>query len=351
MTQQTLSPAPALSAPRRTGDRLVVAKAPLRVSLAGGGTDLPSYADSFGGEVVSLAIDRYVCVSLYPRSFDRAVHASWEYTETTPSADMLQNRFGRAALLRHGVTNSLQVASFADAPSGTGLGGSGAFTVALLHALHLRGGGRPDRAALAEEASAVEMTDLGRVVGKHDHYMAALGGLRLLRIGKGGQVRAENLPLTPALRDYFTNRLLLFYTGQSRDAGQVLAAQARQTESGQASTLEPLHVIRSLTGPMLEALRTGQVDRIGPLLREHWEAKTRLSDGVTTARVDQLYQAALRSGADGGKLLGAGGGGFILVSCRPGSQGAVRAAMAEADAPELAFGPETAGTESSSLAL
>jgi D-glycero-alpha-D-manno-heptose-7-phosphate kinase len=335
----------------RPTQHVTLAKAPLRLSLAGGGTDLPSYADQFGGLVISLAINRYVCVAVHPRSFDGAVHASWEYTERTPTVEMLQNRFGRASLKRLGVTADLQIASFGDAPSGTGVGGSGAFTVALLHALHLRGGRQPDPVTVAEQASAVEMVDLERPVGKHDHYMAALGGLRLLHIERGGDVVAEELTLSPTLLDYFQERLLLFYTGQSRDAGQVLTAQARRTTAGVDDALRPLHAIRAITDPMLDAIKNDRVDDIGPLLDAHWQAKRQLGDGVTTERVDSLYRRAREHGADGGKLLGAGGGGFVLVSCRPGTQESVRAAMAGAGAAELRFAAETSGSSAVCMRL
>ncbi|MFE7834961.1 hypothetical protein ACFU53_02460 [Streptomyces sp. NPDC057474] len=337
-----------------------MARAPLRVSLAGGGTDLPSYARDHGGLVISLAIDRHVGVSVFPREFSGGVRASWEGTEQVLGAAQLGNPYAREVFRRAGVTGPLQVASFSDAPSGTGLGGSGAFTVSLLHALrHARAGGGPqpdglphvDRTALAEDAAAVEMTDLGRPVGKHDHYMASYGGLRALYIGRDLSVRPEELPLSRECVEYVNERLLLFYTGLSRDAGTVLEDQANRTARGDSGVLASLDAMRALATNMLEAVRHGRLDDIGPILHEHWTNKVRMSHGITNPRIDVLYRTARAAGAEGGKLLGAGGGGFLLVAVRKGQENAVRAAMREQTARELTFGPDTTGSQAVGLAL
>lgn len=333
----------------RVSDRLVMARAPLRVSLGGGGTDLPSYADRFGGLVISLAINRYVSVTVFPRSFTGDVRLTGEDMEQSGHADGIRNRFARAALIRTGTHRNVQVASCTDAPSGTGLGGSGAFTVALLHAL--RHDPPHDPIALAEEASAIEMVDLARPVGKHDHYMAALGGLRALHIGADRAVRVEDLALPAELASYLRDRLMLFYTGLSRDAGQVLTAQAQQTARGDNSTIGSLHAIRKIADRMRDAVRAGRVDDIGPLLDEHWQHKMRLSDGVSTGRIGDLYRTARSAGADGSKLLGAGGGGFLLVSAARGRTAEVRAAMTAQGVIELPFDLDHAGSLVTGLPL
>ncbi|MFI1357953.1 hypothetical protein ACH4TV_30855 [Streptomyces sp. NPDC020898] len=329
--------------------RLVVARAPLRVSLAGGGTDLPSYADRFGGVVISLAIDRYVSVTAFPRSFGSGVRVCWEDVEQVEHAEQLRHRFARAALLDTGTLRNIQLASCADAPSSSGLGGSGAFTVALLHALLHQDG--PDPRELAERAAAIEMRDLGRPVGKHDHYMAALGGLRMLRISKDRRVSPEALPLHSAFEAYVRERLLLFFTGVSRDAGQVLTAQDRLTRRGNVDTLRALQSIHALVAEMLIAVSTGRVDDIGPLLDAHWQAKRGLSEGISNDRTEMLYKVGREAGADGGKLLGAGGGGFLLLSSGPGRADEIRAAMAEQNAQELPFGLDTTGSQAVGLSV
>lgn len=334
---------------RESRPHVVLARAPLRVSLAGGGTDLPSYARVHGGEVISFAIDRYVAVTAYPRSFDRSLRACWDRPERVADAKHLENPYARAALRRAGVRADLQLASFSDVPQGTGLGGSAAFTVALLHAL--RRDERRDRRDLAEEAAAIEMTDLGRPVGKHDHYLAAYGGMRVLTIGADLAVAQEEVPVSTALADYLENDLLLFYTGVSRDAGQVLAAQAEMTSRNDLRTLESLRRIHALVTDMRKALNGDSVRDIGPLLHRHWLNKSRLSDRVSSGLIDDLYRRARAAGADGGKLLGAGGGGFLLLSCLPGRAGEVRAAMRARGARELPFGLDSGGSRVTALDL
>ncbi|MFD5446003.1 GHMP family kinase ATP-binding protein [Streptomyces tendae] len=329
------------------GDRthVVTARAPLRVSLAGGGTDLPSYAARFGGAVVGLAIDRHVSVSVYPRAFDGTLHASWGAT----AAQGAGNPFAHAALRSVGIARNVQLASFADAPSGAGLGGSGAFTVALLHALLYQRD--PDRKELAERASAIEMRDLDRPVGKHDHYMAAFGGLRALWIGQDQTVRPERLVPHSRFVDYVKERLLLFYTGSTHDAGRVLSDQARLTQREDESTVSALRAIHSIVPDMHTAVTTGRVDDIGPMLDAHWKAKRRLSRGVSSTRIDRLYNASREAGADGAKLLGAGGGGFLLVSSALNRADDIRRAMAEIGAQELPFDLAAGGSRAAGVPL
>lgn len=322
-----------------------MARAPLRVSLAGGGTDLPSYASRFGGLVIAVAMTRYVGVTAHPRSFTGDVRSALEELETVPRAEALRNPFARAALLRSGVTSGIEVSSFGDVPSGTGLGGSAAFTVAMLHALH--GTGSTSELAprqLADQASAIEMIDLGRPVGVQDHYTSAFGGALALRIGAGARVDVERLAVDDALAGYVANRLLLFFTGRRRDAGVVLAAQENGTDRGQEATLRALHGIRSLATDMLDVLRAGKFDDIGRILDEHWRLKRRLSCRVSADDIDRLYDCGMAAGAQGGKLLGAGGGGFILLAVRKETADEVRQAMLAEGAQELTFGLDRQGS-------
>lgn len=336
---------------RHLEEAVVITKAPLRISLAGGGTDLPGYADRFGGAVVGIAIDRYVGVTLFPRPFGGGVDAFWEYHDRAADAGGLRNAFGKAVLERHGAGRPVQVSTFSDVPSGTGAGGSAAFAVALLHALRHRAGAEADPLALAEDAARIEMVDLGRPVGKQDHYLSALGGLRSLRIGRDRSVAADGLTVGKLMRDHLDEGLLLFAVGVRRDAGSVLAQQNAGVRSGGPEVLRSMHAIRELVDPMIEAFAADRPDRVGPLLDAHWRAKSRLGSRVSNPRVDDLYRTALAHGADGGKLLGAGGGGFLLVSCPPGTQDAVRGAMAAAGAPELPFRFSPEGTTAARMPL
>ncbi|MDA0563798.1 hypothetical protein LG943_05570 [Streptomonospora sp. S1-112] len=329
----------------------VLAATPLRLSLGGGGTDLPSYARVHGGLVVGFAIDRVVSVAAHPRMFGGGVRACLERTETAPTAAGLSDPFTRAALAAHGVDSGVQIASFGDAPPGSGLGGSAAYTVSLLHALHRLGAphGAVDAGLLAERAAAVEMERLGRPVGKQDHYLAALGGAHVLRVGTDLGVTAEPLKPAPEVVGYIADRLLLFHTGRTRDAGGVLAAQAGRTDAGDRATVRALHAIREVADAMTAAFTAGDTERIGPLLDAHWRHKRALSPAVTTPEIDRLYSAGTAAGADGGKLLGAGGGGFLLLSSRPGRQADIRATMTALGAAELPFAYSPAGTRSLAL--
>lgn len=318
------------------GVRLV--RAPLRVSLVGGGTDLLSYAYEHGGDAIGFAINRHVCIAVHPGPFDGGVISRLDHVEQVRTPAELSNDFARAALAGRNPGAGIQLASFSDVPPGTGLGGSAAFLVAMLRAL----GDDAEPQVLAHKASDVEIVDLGRAVGRNDHMVAAVGGLCRVRTDTKGTAEAELLAVSPSVRRYLDDRLLLFYTGVQRNAGAVLADQDRATRNRASRTLNALHEIKSLTPRLAEMLHRGEVDDIGPLLHEHWQLKRSLSTAVSTPRVVELYDAALQAGADGGKLLGAGSGGFLLVSVPVGGQDAVRSAMSGLGASELQF--ELTGT-------
>nr|ACR82897.1 AmgD [Streptomyces sp. KCTC 9047] len=319
---------------------MVLARAPLRVSLAGGGTDLPSYAAKFGGRVVSVAINRYVGVVVHPREFSGRLRVTTDTIDHSGHINDLPDPVARACLRRVGLTGAARVATFGDAPSGSGLGGSGALTVSLVHATHVG----LSRREIAERASAVEMTDLGRPVGKQDHYMAAYGGLRLLDFHEDGRVDVRDLGVEPPVVAALDQRLLLFHTGGRHDSGSVLSEQVRRTLLGEPEVLGLLHRIRELADEMVDCLLRGAVDEVGGLLDAHWAAKSRLGSRVSTGRAERLWAEARAAGATGGKLLGAGGGGFLLVHCPPERQDDLRRAMRALDAAELPFGFAPSGS-------
>lgn len=335
--------------------RTATSAAPLRVSLAGGGTDLPSYAATDGGDVLALAIDRYVAVTSFPRSFSNEVsvrcHGPAELVEHVSD---VRHPFVRAVLGRADVQDSLQLTSSSDAPAGSGLGGSGAFLVAALAAVRASLRARaepPDRVALAEAASAVEMQDLERPVGKQDHYMAALGGLQHLRIDPDQHVEAYALAVSPVMQEYFAHRLLLFHTGEVRDAGVVLQQQADEV-AARPETRRRLRAIHDLVPPMTTALRQGDTASIGPLLAEHWVLKAGLRPSPANQRADEMLKAATRCGSDGGKIVGAGQGGFLLVSCLDGRAGAVRRVLTDGyGLRELPFAAAPVGVRTVSIGM
>ncbi|MFF4601515.1 hypothetical protein ACFY12_01980 [Streptomyces sp. NPDC001339] len=327
----------------------VTARAPLRISLAGGGTDIPSYSSRHGGLVIGCAIDRYVGVTVHPREFQGKLRAATDTCALVDRADQHPDPMVRACLLSAGLRRDCQVATFSDVPSGSGLGGSAALAVSLLHAAaHAR---TPPARELAESASRIEIADLGRAVGKQDHYMAAYGGIRMLRIDRSGHVEPEPLDLDPGVRDALQSRLMLFYTGISRDAGDILSEQNRRTLEGHSDALERLHGIRRIADDMADCLRKGDIDGVGGLVEEHWRLKSRLGSRVSSPWLQEQHDRALAAGAVGGKLLGSGGGGFLLLVAGAGRQDAVRHAMTGAGLTELPFRFTGSGSASAALPL
>ncbi|MCC3776974.1 hypothetical protein [Streptomyces sp. UNOB3_S3] len=318
---------------------IVTARAPLRISLAGGGTDIPSYSARHGGLVIACAIDRYVGVTVHPREFRGRLRTAAGSCETVEEAARHPDPMLRATLTRAGLIRDRQVTVFGDVPSGSGLGGSAALAVSVLHAAsHPHAPGADvDVDALAETASRIEIEDLGRAVGKQDHYMAAHGGVRMLRFDPSGRVETERLDLDPGVRAELEERLLLFYTGISRDAGDILSEQNRRTLAGHGDALERLHAIRRIADDMADCLRKGDLDGVGPLVEEHWRLKSRLGSRVSSPWLQDLHDRALAAGAAGGKLLGSGGGGFLLLVCARDRRQAVRRAMTGAGLTELRF--------------
>ncbi|TDD96794.1 galactokinase [Actinomadura rubrisoli] len=300
---------------------MIVTRTPLRISLGGGGTDLPNFAGRFGGELVSAAIDAWVYVTVRQGRLDGRTRFSYESTQTVAGPESLQEPLVRHCLRRRGLGRECEIVSLGGVPAGTGLGSSGAFTVGLLHALDALRGQRTDPSVLAEEAWEVEHGCLGRPVGKHDHYITALGGIRVLRIGTEGHVETAALRLPDGGIERLRENLLLFFTGQTRDSQALLAKQdtapGPDTASGQAADrTHYLHRVKEIGAEISEALHRVDIEGFGALLHEHWLAKRASTGGVSNPHLDRVYHVARESGALGGKVLGAGGGGFFLF-CVP----------------------------------
>lgn len=316
---------------------MILARAPFRIPLGGGGTDLPSYASRHGGALVSLAIDRYAYVTLRRRLLDRRIRVLGDEPELVDDPAALRHPLLREALRLLPVDAGLEVTMGGDVPGGTGLGTSGAFGVALLRALHALRGEATTPEALAEEAAHLEIDRLGLPVGKHDQYLAALGGVTCLEVARDGRVAARPARVDPAVAEALTARLLLFFTGTTRRAAEVLAEQDRKTTEEDAGVVEALHRIKAIGQEVLGALEAGDLPRLGRLQHDHWETKKRLSARVSDARIDGWYALARRCGATGGKIVGAGGGGFLVLYCEPAAQAALREAMGQEGLPELPY--------------
>jgi len=322
--------------------RAISVRAPLRIALGGGGTDLPSHYRRHGGFVVSAAIDRHVRLRVSTADGERWVLDHLEREEVTDPAQ-IAHPILRAAVARHGSGRPLDLTSSGDVEPGTGLGSSGAYTVAAVKALAAMGGRDLAAAELAEAACRIEIDDLDRTVGKQDQYASAHGGLNALTFERDESVRVERLAVGPALRMALRDRFLLFFTGGSRSAAGVLAGQVQRTLAGDgdlernlAATAEAARVGRS-------ALEADDPVAFAELMDRQWELKRERLSHLPMGRIEKLRALALSSGAGGAMLMGAGGGGYLLVYAPEPEP--VRAALSAAGAPELAFDLDESGCQ------
>jgi D-glycero-alpha-D-manno-heptose-7-phosphate kinase len=323
---------------------VISSRAPLRISLGGGGTDLPSYYREHGGFLVSGAIDKYVYM-LTHTVFQRRYLMKYAQTEVVDEASEIRHPILREALLRYWHGRPLEIASVADVPAGTGLGSSGAFTVCLLKGLAQARKTSIAPAALAEAASEIEIDVLKEPVGKQDTYVAAHGGICSYTFHPDGTVDVVPLELEAETLRRLREHLLLFYTGEARTASAVLSDQDERSRRGDEEMLSNLHRTKEMGYRSVELLAAGDLEAYAELMHEHWENKRRRSPGMVSEHIDNLYTLARRSGAIGGKLVGAGGGGFLLVYAqRPAD---TRQAMAAAGSEELVFDFEFGGAYAS----
>jgi len=304
---------------------MIITQTPLRIGLLGGGTDLPAYYREHGGRVLNCALDKYVYVIVKQR-FDRDIYVNYSKKEIVSRVEDLEHELVREAMRMTGVDNGVEITTLADIPSaGSGLGSSSAVTVGLLHALFAYQGRQVSAEELAERACAIEIEHCGKPIGKQDQYIAAFGGIRDIRFGPGDEVVAEEVGLSASERRALQQQIMLFYTGITRSADPILAEQNANVKA----TRLQLDLLRDLAGFAAGRLRSGDVDAIGPALRESWEAKRKLASGVSNDRIDQAVTRALDAGAAGVKLTGAGGGGFLLAICPIERQRAVRENLAD----------------------
>jgi len=304
---------------------MIVSRAPFRFSLGGGGSDLPSYAARFGGFVVSAAIDHYVYVTASKRFYDD-IRLAYSETELVASVESIRHPIFREALRMLGIGRAIELTSVADLPANAGLGSSSSFTVALLNALHAYKREFVSSRQLAEEAAELEIERLGEPIGKQDQYIAAFGSVTALTIGTDGSVQVEPVPIRDEVLDELTHNLLIVYSGVERPARLVLAEQGERLRSD-ASALEGMHRIRQIGHEVYDLLVRGDVDAYGELLHEHWTTKRLLASGMTDEKLDAIYDTAIRAGALGGKLMGAGGGGFFMFYVRPDTKRKVSEAL------------------------
>ena len=305
---------------------MIISRAPVRFSLGGGGTDLPSYSRQYGGFLVAAAIDKYIFVGANRRFYD-TIRLAYSKTETVDTVDQIEHRIFREALRKTDVRNGIELVSVADVPSNTGLGSSSTFTVALLNALHAYKQEFVSTEHLAEEACHIEIDVLKEPIGKQDQYISAFGGITAFTFHTDGSVHAERVPMKPELIDELEMNLLIFYSGIDRPASTVLTEQGNVIKENKDGAVERMHKIKELGYETRRILMEGRIDDYGALLHEHWTNKRKLASKMTDSSIDEHYEAARKAGALGGKLMGAGGGGFFMFYARPQERRAVYETM------------------------
>jgi D-glycero-alpha-D-manno-heptose-7-phosphate kinase len=306
---------------------MIVSRAPVRFSLGGGGTDLPGYAERFGGFVVSAAIDKYIYVTANRRFFP-SIRLSYSKTEIVDDVERIEHPIFREALRMTHLTRAIELTSVADLPANSGLGSSSSFTVALLNALHTYKREFVSSQKLAEEACELEMVKLGEPVGKQDQYIAAFGNVTAFTFDPGGAVHVEPVPVTDEVLDELASNLVILWSGIERPAKVVLGEQGARLREMDPDAIERMHRIKDIGREVYRLLVAGDLDAFGELLHHHWTAKRKLASKMTDDAIDEHYEAARAAGAIGGKLMGAGGGGFFMFYVRPGDRRRFVEAMA-----------------------
>lgn len=296
---------------------MIVTRTPVRIPLGGGGTDLPSYYTQYGGFLTTAAIDKYIYVTVNKR-FEPSFRISYSQTEICSSPDEIKHPIVREAIKLVGLNRGIEITSIADVPSNTGLGTSSAFTVGLLNALHAYKREKLSARELAEEACYIEIELLKEPIGKQDQFAAAYGGILSMKIDRLGNVEAQPIHLSEDMLDQLESNTLLFYTGIRRSASQVLSTQNKKTSANKQKTVESLHQIKKIGEKIKGAFESEKLEEFGRLLDLHWQTKKSLSKKISLDQIDSWYDIAKKNGVLGGKIMGAGGGGFFMFYCNNG---------------------------------
>jgi D-glycero-alpha-D-manno-heptose-7-phosphate kinase len=306
---------------------MIVSRTPLRMSFVGGGSDLPDFYRVHGGAVLSAAIEKYVYVNVN-RKFDDGIRVAYSKTEDVDHIDKVEHPIVRHAMKLMGVEGGIEIATIADIPSrGTGLGSSSSFAVGLLNALAAFKGEHINRETLGRQSSHIEIDLCGEPIGKQDQYAAAFGGMNLIEFKPDDRVVVSPIIMRPDLRETLTRRLIVFYTGITRSASAVLKTQSEAVSSSEAKR-DTLRRMTALAYQLGDELRAGNLESFGDVLHENWMLKKSLTAAITTGQIDDWYDTALRHGATGGKIMGAGSGGFLLFYAPEEAHDAIRKALA-----------------------
>lgn len=322
---------------------MIIARSPLRISLGGGGTDLPSYYEKFGGFLIAAAIDKYVYITLH-ETFVPDLIVKYSKLERVADASQLEHPIIREAMKALSIDGkSMELTSMADIPAGTGLGSSGSFTTALLKALHSFKKNLVHPADLAEQACEIEINRLKEPIGKQDQYIAAFGGITCFKFHPGGRVEAWPLKISEETRFTLEDNLLVFFTGYSRSASTILKEQHEKSQKDDKSMIENLHFVKEVGLKSAAALERGDLPEFANYMDLHWQRKKERSGGMSNPQIDKWYDIARANGSLGGKLIGAGGGGFLAFYSEDKAK--LRHAMRQEGLKEVRFRFDFEGTK------
>ena len=323
---------------------MIITRTPFRLTLGGGGTDLPSFYEQSGGFLLAVGIDKYMFINLNTPVIDDKIRVRYTKSEMVDHVDQVEHTLAREAMKRFGLVKGVEIVSLADIPAGTGLGSSSCYLVGLLNALRALMQKPLSPQQLAEEACYIELDILKKPIGKQDQYMAAFGGLTSLTIDRDGGVVVERLPVGAELVEALENNLLLFYTHGTRDATAILARQDGAARKKDRQVVGSLKEIKDIGLEIRDEIVKGNLRRFGELMDAHWQMKKQLSHGITNPQIDAWYELARRNGAIGGKISGAGGGGFLMLYCEDDKR-RLRETMRGAGLRELNFRFEFEGSK------
>jgi len=316
---------------------MIITRTPFRITFGGGGTDLPSFYKKYGGFIFSAAIDKYMFINVNRPIVDDLVRVKYSISETTESIHEIKHELARECCKTMGIEKAIEIISMADIPAGTGLGSSSSYTVGLLNALHTMKRNYISLKELAEEACRIEIDIIGKPIGKQDQYIAAFGGLTVLEIDKNGEVEVRGAIMNPAVIEELENNILIFYEGSSRSTVEILEEQSKKVEKKEGDAINSMLLIKDIGYKILHAFEEGKLREFGELMHEHWLAKKKISEKITSPRIDSLYDIARENGAVGGKIMGAGGGGFFMFYCENNDKCKLRKVMEENGLRELKY--------------
>jgi D-glycero-alpha-D-manno-heptose-7-phosphate kinase len=326
------------------GENMIITRTPFRITLGGGGTDLPSYYNNYGGFIFSFTVDKYMYINVNRPMIDDYIRVKYSDSETVNHISELKHEIARECLKKLDIHKNIEISSMADIPAGSGLGSSSTYTVGLLKALHYLKRDFINLPDLAEEACDIELNKLGKPMGKQDQYLATYGGFLVMEIARDGNVVVSNAAISESTLTDLKNNLLIFYTGEQRLNKKILGQQDKSTRINNKTVLESLHYIKESGYKILEMVESGNITDIGLMFDEHWKYKKKMAAGISNSRFDEIYEISKKNGAIGGKITGAGGGGFFTFYCEKG-QSELRKAMLQQGLRELRYDFDFEGTK------